>query len=418
MAFLLMCITIFIMFFQPASVWPVLTPYQPLKYSAIIALAAYVFDRKKSTQNVLSVDINRYFIAFVAAQVISAAFIWFGGGIEEFNLWLRIGIVYFIITKLVVNKERAKYTVIMIVVAIGYLSYYSISRFVVDFMPGMRAGGFGWYENANDLSVILVTTIPLSILLANTAKRAIFRYIYLCVSALFAFNILFTGSRNGLLGLLVVGILSIIFSVRYSRAIRTISLVLLVFSIFTVGLKAVIDRRDLASNLTGDDSSENRIEQWRAGAKMFITHPIFGVGPGGFMDDVSDYGGIRGLAPHNTLIQVFAESGLVGGILFLLFSFKPIYDLWPIMVKEENSSEEVIYYKFVAVSLLGFWICAFFTNRYQFYILYILVALSVAVRENIIRKKGSIPVGGKKTHEPYVKSYKKLSLVDNSTVSS
>jgi O-antigen ligase len=280
----------------------------------------------------------------------------------------------------------------------------------------MRAGGFGWYENANDLSVILVTVIPLSILLANTVKHAIFRCMYLGVSALFAFNILFTGSRNGLLGLLVVGILCIIFSDKYSRLVRAIVAMLLLLSIFTVGLKAVIERSDLGSNLTGDDSSENRIEQWRAGARMFATHPIFGVGPGGFMDDVSDYGGISGLAPHNTFIQVFAESGLVGGVLFLLFSFKPIYDLRSITRNSASMPKEVIYYKFIVVSIIGFWICAFFTNRYQFYILYVLVALSVAVRENIIRKKGAISVKGIKTNEPYVKGYNKLNLVDNSTI--
>jgi hypothetical protein len=44
----LLYLTIFIMFFQPAAIWPALEVYQPLRNSAILALLAYMFSQKRS----------------------------------------------------------------------------------------------------------------------------------------------------------------------------------------------------------------------------------------------------------------------------------------------------------------------------------------------------------------------------------
>ena len=80
-------------------------------------------------------------------QVLSASAVWISGGIEIFNLWLR----------------------------------------------------------PNDIAIILVTAIPLALLVANTAKAMPTRILFMAIAGMFAFNILFTGSRNGMLGLLAVG---------------------------------------------------------------------------------------------------------------------------------------------------------------------------------------------------------------------
>jgi hypothetical protein len=46
---------------------------------------------------------------------------------------------------------------------------------------------------------------PLALLVANTAKAMPTRILFMAIAGMFAFNILFTGSRNGMLGLLAVG---------------------------------------------------------------------------------------------------------------------------------------------------------------------------------------------------------------------
>ena len=59
----LLYLTIFIMFFQPAAVWPALEVYQPLRNSAILALLAYMFSQKRSAapffaENVVSCQLS------------------------------------------------------------------------------------------------------------------------------------------------------------------------------------------------------------------------------------------------------------------------------------------------------------------------------------------------------------------------
>lgn len=385
MAYALLCFTVFVMFFQPTIVFPVLESYSPLKYTALVALVAYIASANKIKSDVsfLSNRTNVYFLLFVVMQVISASHLWIMHGIDIVNFWFRYAIVYYLIIKLAITITKVKMIPVSIVFAIAYLSYFSLSKFVMEYEPGVRAGGFGWYENSNDLSVILVSVIPFSFLLFETSSGFAKKGFYLILTGLFAFNLLFTGSRNGLLGLFTVGMLSIILS-NISRSLRLGLVGLLCTAILGIGLASVLARDDL-TGLSGDQSSEHRLEQWRACRGMIKAHPFLGVGPNEATGEMANYGGIRGLPPHNTIIQVFAETGIPGGIFFLLFGVSPLFTFCK-NFKEYISTKrmEYILYKYFCVSLTGFWICAFFSNRVQGYQLYVLVALVVATL-NIIQ---------------------------------
>ncbi len=379
MAFALLWLTVFIMFFQPTTVFPVLLPYSPLKYTALVALLAYIAagPQNKSYIPFLSEKINKYFLLFILMQILSASRLWIMFGLDSVNFWLRYGIVYFLIVKSATNTGRIQSIAIAIVLAIAYLSYYSLSKFVMAYEPGMRARGFGWYENSNDLSVILVSVIPLAYMLFETTTSILKKCFYFALTVIFAFNILFTGSRNGLLGLFTVGMLSIILS-NISKTLRLGLIIVLCSSILGIGLVTVLARDDL-SGLSGDKSSEHRIEQWRACGRMVKAHPLLGVGPFQAVSEMKNYGGIRGLPPHNTIVQVFAETGIPGGIFFILFGLSPLAAFFK-KIKDYISAEniEVVLYKYFSVSLTGFWVCAFFSNRVRGYQLYVLVALIVA----------------------------------------
>jgi len=383
MAFFLLCISIFIMFLQPTAIFPWLEPYQPLRNSAILALVAYIFCGKKSNVSFFKNKINILFLLFIVTQIVSAAQIWLTGAWEIFNSWLKMGIIYFLIVKSVTNEKKVIFLTLSIVLGICYLSYYSISNFVVHYIPGIRVGGFGWYEGSNDLSIILVSVIPLALLIANSIRSTILRYLFILLAGVLAFNVLFTGSRNGLLGLFIVGTISLLFFKKVPVFLKFMLMGIFLFAIITVGFTNILHRSDLSTGFIGDSSSEDRLDQWKTGLHMLRQKPLLGIGPGEFASRAADYGGIRGLAPHNTLIQVFAETGLLGGIVFSLFSFLPLFELRQLKEKNVNA---VNIYKFLFSALTGFWVCAFFSNRYEFYILYVLVALLVAVRSNLIKE--------------------------------
>jgi O-antigen ligase len=71
-----------------------------------------------------------------------------------------------------------------------------------------------------------------------------------------------------------------------------------------------------------DESSENRIDAWKAGVRMVMDRPLFGVGAGCFsFAHAEGYSSAQRsyLNAHNLIVQLFAETGFVGGILFIGF---------------------------------------------------------------------------------------------------
>jgi len=387
------------MFFQPTFVFPALEPYRPYRYSAIIAIGSFFLVGKKSDIPLFSIPNVRYFFLFVAMHLISAAVIWIHGAIDLFQTtWLNLIIIYIIIVKICTDEKKIKAILFMIVSALIYLSYYSTHDYITNYYPGYRAKGFGWYEEANDISLILTCALPLALCLADLSRTILVKYLFVSVAAVFAFNILICGSRNGLLGLVSVGGLGIIFMKRISRPVRIGVLALLVVSIVGFGIANVLSRSDIqGSGLTGDASSESRIVQWKACIRMTLHHPLLGVGPNESRFNMVDFGGVRGLMPHNTLVQVFAETGIPGGLFFVMCTIYPLWEAWKFFkVKEnrESAEQSVTIYKYLVIALAGFWICAFFSNRVYFKILYVLVALITALNENILKKQVQIVSNG------------------------
>jgi len=388
------------MFFQPAFVISALAPYRPYRYSAIAAIISFFLFGKKSDIPLFSIRNARFFFLFVAMQLISAAAIWIHGAIDLFmTTWLNLLIIYIIIVKTCTDEKKIKIILLMIVSALIYLSYYSINDYITNHYPGYRARGFGWYENANDISLILTCAIPLALCLAELSGSIAIRYLFIGVAGVFAFNILICGSRNGLLGLVSVGCMGIIFMKKLSRPIRVSVLVVLVCSVIGFGIANVRSRPDLQSvGLTGGASFENRIIQWKACIRMTLHHPLLGVGPNEARFNMVEFGGERGLMPHNTLVQVFAETGIPGGFFFIMCTIYPLWAAWKFFIIKENreklNESSVILYKYLIIALAGFWICAFFSNRVYFKILYVLIALITALNENILKKRNMLATNG------------------------
>lgn len=382
MSFILLAVTIFLLFLQPVSIYPELAFLNPIRNMTLLSLAAYFLFQEKNQIAFAQSKTNKFFLLFVMMQVISPMASWMGSIKESLIIWLLYIFLYFLIIKQCATLQKVRIIVLMIVLAVCYLSYFSLTHFVANYEPGQRAGGFGWYENSNDLSLILVCSTPLVLLLAESANKIMPRIFWYVIAGMFIFNVLFTGSRSGMLGICLVTGLGLFFSTKLTGMLKKAISVVMIFAVLGTGVAVITSRGDL-KGLHGDDSSENRLVQWEAGIKMLKSNPFLGVGPDEFEAEAEKYGGIHGLAPHNTLIQVFAETGFFGGVFFALFSCQPLYRFL-INIKEKvvvGNAEIRLYHNFLFSSLCGFWSCAFFSNRYKSYILFVLVALLVVVRD-------------------------------------
>jgi O-antigen ligase len=121
------------------------------------------------------------------------------------------------------------------------------------------------------------------------------------------------------------------------------------------------------------ESSDSRIMYWKAAISMTLHHPVFGVGFGHYPDTYNQYSsgeryeyGRR--TAHSSWFLVFAESGLVGGSLFLAFFLLILKTAW----RNRQRWPEQLY------ALVGYGVVmSFLSHTYTFYF-YLLAGVIMA----------------------------------------
>ena len=137
------------------------------------------------------------------------------------------------------------------------------------------------------------------------------------------YAILSTGSRGGLLGL-VVGLIILLVNEVYSNRLRIIHIVLLIIAIVII-IKA-LPKQSLDRLLRMDSyaSGSGRIEIWKNLISSFDAKWIMGHGIGSCAAYFLDlYGKV--LAVHNTFLLVIYESGFIGFSMYIYLLFDLLY---------------------------------------------------------------------------------------------
>jgi O-antigen ligase len=184
------------------------------------------------------------------------------------------------------------------------------------YLGGTRYAAEGF--DPNDLAVTLAIGVPIAAHLALERRRWkdcwALAYFPLSLSA-----IVLSGSRGGALTA-SVGLASVMAWKVGGKSARTVlALMLLLGAGMAVVWRSVPQdswariftvREQLAAGSMGD-----RLQIWRAGVDVFMSHPLAGVGAGGFSRAVAVEGGVRMVA-HNTPLSVAVELGMIGVLLF------------------------------------------------------------------------------------------------------
>jgi O-antigen ligase len=343
---------------------------------------------------------SKYIYGMMVAYILSEAqYLWLGGTITVFLFWVKKVLLYYLIVNILKDQMDLKRIIWSVLFGLGVLMWVGWKEFLNA--PPMtiysdRLCSLGNYNNANSFALVLTLSFPLAFALMEVEKDIFKRAILFLFLGVSVVSCAYTKSRGGMLGMLIAVIMSVSMSRRSVKSKRTkvvlVSGMILLFVGY--GIALVLSRSDVESftGAGGEASAGDRLMAWVAGIKMFIDHPLVGVGWGKFKEYALDYGMDRRMIAHNTPISILAETGLVGIFFFLGILFHSFRELWTIKKDldiRENEMELLILANGVFISLLCFLINTSFSVKDHDPMYWNLLALTGVVYAVYMRGKKS-----------------------------
>lgn len=321
----------------------------------------------------------------------------------------------------------------MTVLALGLRTFADVERSILVHVLG--AAMFGWltytrfdvgaegrlgdlpYYDANDMGLLMVMAIPLVLHFArrraggsSLVRLAMPVVLLLCVLA-----IVKSGSRGAFIGLVAVG-LTMLFTFRVVRLHSRILTVVLGVSLMTAfggetywALMKTILNPSQDYNWSGG-SETGRMEIWKRGFGYMAGNPVLGVGvrcfpvaEGTLSAQAAQQSigiGFKWSTAHNSFVQIGAELGVGGLLLFCAMLANALRQLWRIARLRPRGDlrlqTRVSLAQALIASMVGFVLTGFFLSMAYGAVLYLFVGQIVAfghvmTREMIVRGTAAVP---------------------------
>ncbi|MBI4843797.1 MAG: O-antigen ligase C-terminal domain-containing protein [Nitrospirae bacterium] len=261
------------------------------------------------------------------------------------------------------EKERLLYVIFIsgfIEACIGLFQYFLPGLripFVAYSTPGIIYGNF---QHHNLLASFLATSLVISLFAVSgsffdSLKRH-FKMLFYLMSGVISFTLFLTGSRTGLIGLVLgCGVLFFAKQASYRKAPGYLAVWLLAIAL-GFGSNFITEKfiyqkergvfstagklRVTVESLTGEKDSDPRLLMYRTSYEMFKDKPLLGHGPDGFISKYVYYRRVAAAErfdravsigtftnhPHNEFLSILIESGIAGGAgLLILISVFALY---------------------------------------------------------------------------------------------
>jgi O-antigen ligase len=264
-------------------------------------------------------------VLFVAWTAISTT--WAENSSAAFEATQRYGLNLVLILIVFTALRESKHVVWMLA---GYLigAAGSAAYGILNPVSGVDANRLaGEGLNANELASALVVAIVIAGAFAvGWRGKPLVRALAVALMAFATLSIFLSLSRSGLVALAVALIASVGFGARW-RAPAAVGLVLL--SVACVGYFAFVAPPEAVRRVTTAGSGTGRTDIWAVGWRMVKAEPAHGIGAGNFPISSVHYLFQPGLirrsdfivdtpkVAHNVYLEVLAELGIVGLVLFL-----------------------------------------------------------------------------------------------------
>lgn len=160
------------------------------------------------------------------------------------------------------------------------------------------------------------------------------KIVYLLITAILLLGVFLTGSRGGLVGVVIGALFTICTRSDFRHKIfkkpklKTVLITLFIIVIIFLLLPKELTERFFMQSYN-DGSNQKRIQHWIYSIQAFIHQPIFGCGITWTIEVIQQYCGAN-YTSHNTFLGALMQLGIVGMIPFMIILLNPIKEFWKI----------------------------------------------------------------------------------------
>jgi putative inorganic carbon (hco3(-)) transporter len=358
---------------RPQDYMPMLVGVPLLPVVLVLAFMCWLVSHAKTFAAPQFLLLPAFLVVLMLSQVTNG---WSGGALDQLTKFGPMVIAFFVFAACCTSRQRVVVAMVVFVLCSIVLALHGVEQHRTGIgwtgMPMSDDGRIqyvGIFNDPNDLGLLFAATLPMAFFLRHRSSSALPRWFWLAGAALLLYGTYLTNSRGAMLAvLLVAGIY-----VWYRRGILTAG---------TLGILGLACLKMLSSRMqeldAGEESASGRVDAWYAGMRMFLSHPLFGVGAGNFTE-------YNDLTAHNSFVLVLAETGFVGFMLWLAFVG---YTFWMVLTvlrhkpepamdteRSRRWQDEQAMALTLLLSLCGLFAAAFFLSRSYMIVLYLFAAL-------------------------------------------
>jgi putative inorganic carbon (hco3(-)) transporter len=386
--FYIFILWMFVLMARPQDIITFLVPLRPALSIGVITIFLILIRRPKNVnRDIFKSNQSKLFLGLVAIMVISIPFAIYrkAAFVFLFQLYISGVIFYILFYKFIDSIKKIESSLFLACMATGVYGLFAIIKGI---SIGDNRLAFGTMFDPNDLAYFVVSFLPVNFLFISkdypTWKRIV------CLGNIFLgiLLILMTQSRGGL-----VALVAIFFMILFSRAriFKTSQKILFVL-IGVIGILLLSNKLDLSrfktiTNLSSDYNTfdeTGRFAVWKKGFTIMLHHPLTGVGVSCFEQAIGQLRLKEGLqerwqAPHNSLVQIGTETGIVGLILFLLLSYRA-FKIFNFAKRKENYERISKIGELLNYSFLGNFVASMFLSQaYSIYWIFF-IATSASIQ--------------------------------------
>ncbi len=382
------------------SYLPILGKIKAVLIAGTVMIVGYILAK----DNYVNIDAyrNPLFLAFMGflSVLILSLLVSLDKG-KTLNL-IIVNIKYFVVfavmVKIIDNRKRLDmllgiFTACGVGMALSsVINYFTGQTSLHSGYISSRSISIGIFGDPNDLALLFNTTLPFALFFLVKAKKKLLPLVGILIIIT---AIILTFSRGGFVGLCAVGFG---FSIFYARK-RKKYLALLFMLVFLFWCFAPVEYSERIATIFGWEVDQEtgetgtRMDAWRVVIREGFKHPVLGVGAGCSLyiagSAMSDWHYI-----HNSFIQVFSESGLLGLFFYLLLFYLP-YKQYRAAVRLNHGDGDVHLLRFsmIVVSFLSYGVTVIFLPQAYSPILYTLAGIAI-IQVQLIYKNMEILYSG------------------------